>query len=220
LIRSSQRTLQIIVEGRNLNFKEEDELRESSQENILYFSQFSSNLQSILPRLGSMAVVGSAGSITFAQIFNDVLKDLPGYTFPLIIALADGIGYLLHGLVVIPTVKRLLQREKIRADYDRNLYYDQYYERSRNALATLFIALEECHNSFFGNKYHGENMSAHEAAEMSIEGARPTMCYYVYKHMNAKKITPDLWPMCETGRGVKECRLYKEEKKQEERGPR
>jgi hypothetical protein len=212
LIRSSERTLQIIMEGRNLNFKEEDELRTSSQENILYFSQFSGNIQSILPRLGSMAVVGSAGSVTIAQIFRDALAGLPGYVFPLIVALAVGIGYLLHGLVVVPIVKRLLQKEKIRADYSRNLYYDQYYERSKNALIKLYSALDEFHRAYFGNKYD-TNADARGIVEDSLMGVRSTMCEYVDEHMNDDKvITADLWPMCESGQGVKSCKWWKKKR--------
>jgi hypothetical protein len=211
LIRSTERTLQIILEGRNLNFKEENELRENSQKNILYFSQFSSHLQSILPRLGSMAVVGSAGSITVAQVFEKALAGLPSYVFPLVVTLAVGIGYLLHGLVVVPVVKRLLQKEKIRADYSRNLYYDQYIVRSRRALTSLLNALEGCHTQFFNHPYYRENVNRRILVEEETSGLGSTMCFYVHKHMNEDKITANLWPMCESGEGIRSCELWRKE---------
>jgi hypothetical protein len=108
-------------------------------------------------------------------------------------------------------VKKLLQNDNIRADYDRNLYYEQYYERSRNALVSLYIALEDRHLAFFKNKYD-ENADANSIVKSSLEGASSTMCQHVYKHMNEGKITPNLWPMCETGQGVQSCSWWKKEK--------
>jgi hypothetical protein len=105
-IGSTERSLQTIIDGRTLNMKEEDQLREESQKNILYFSQFSSNLQSIIPRIGSMTIAEAGGGIAVSELFGEVLKGLPSYILPLVIALAAAIGYLLHAI-------DLLERRKL-----------------------------------------------------------------------------------------------------------
>jgi hypothetical protein len=145
LIGATERTLQTTISGRDLNMKEEDQLREESQKNILYFSQFSSNLQSIIPRIGSMTIVGAGGGIAVTELFEQVLQELPDYVLPLTIAFAAAVGYLLHGLVVVPIVKRKLQRDKIQADYNRDLYYTQYVNRAKETLKDLYMSLERLH---------------------------------------------------------------------------
>jgi len=40
-----------------------------------------------------------------------------------------------------------------------------------------------------------------------LKGVRPTFCKYVHKHMREKKIEPELWTLCETGKkdAVEKC---------------
>lgn len=211
LIRTSERSLQTIIESRNLNFKEANALREQSQQNILYYSQFTGNLQSLVPRLGSMTVAGVGGGITLADLFNKVFPALGDYTLPLIIAIGAAIGYLVHGLIVVPIVKRKLQMENVKGDYDRNLYYDQYIERTKNALIGLYIALENCHTTYFEQKYN-QSGDASQIVKGVLQGVYPTLCPYVHKHMREGRITPDLWSKCETGQGITYCPLWEGEK--------
>jgi hypothetical protein len=230
VIGGTERSLQTIIAGRDLNMKEEDQLREESQKNILYFSQFSSDLQSIIPRIGSMTIVGAGGGIAVTELFGEILQELPSYVFPLIIALAAAIGYLLHGLVVVPIVKKKLQRDKIRADYDRDLYYMQYIGRTTEILKDLYESLERIHRTHFSNDYPG-GAEAAEIVNKLMQGVRPTLCEYVHKHMkniyndeNKNKrnkrrwfrsiIDDSVWAMCESREGVKDCPWYKKERGQ------
>jgi hypothetical protein len=210
LIKASERNFQIIIDGRNLNLKEENELREMNQENILYYSQFTSNLQSLIPRIGSMTVVGAGGGITVSQLFS-MLPGVPSYVLPLVIAAGAAIGYLLHGLVVVPIAKRKFQRDKIRADYHRNLYFLQYAERTRNALTNLYNALENCHQNYFNQKYN-KDANPLEVADQIMEGISSKLCIYAHKHMEEGRITADLWAKCESGQGVRSCPLWEGKK--------
>jgi hypothetical protein len=45
-----------------------------------------------------------------------------------------------------------------------------------------------------------------------MKGVGSTMCPYVHKHMNENKITANLWPMCETGQGVRSCPIWEGQK--------
>lgn len=211
LIKASERNLQIIIDGRNLNLKEENELREMNQENILYYSQFTSDLQSLIPRLGSMTLVGASGGIiTVSQLFS-MLPGVPSYILPLVIAAGAAIGYLLHGLVVVPIAKRKFQGDKIRADYNRNLYFLQYAERTRNVLATLYNALENCHQNYFNQKYN-KDANPVEVADQIMGGISSKMCTYAHKHMEEGKITADLWAKCESGQAVTSCPIWEGKK--------
>ena len=174
LIEAAERNLQIIIDGRDENFKEKDEQMASNQQNIQYFSQFTSDLQSLIPRIGSMTVGGGVGAITVYEIFHQAAPYVPSYVLPLIIAASAGIGYLLHGLVIIPIANRMFQKNKIQADYARNLYYDQYFERSRNVLSNLYLSLENCHLTYFQQNYN-QDSDAQKVAERVI-GVRSTMC--------------------------------------------
>lgn len=96
LINSSLHNMQVAISGRNLNFKEVDKLRKQSQDNIAHFSQFSANLQSIIPRIGSMTLVGAGSGLTLNEILMNVFPNLGNSLLPLILALGAGIGYLGH----------------------------------------------------------------------------------------------------------------------------
>jgi hypothetical protein len=227
LIGGTERSLQTIIAGRDLNMKEEDQLREESQKNILYFSQFSSNLQSIIPRIGSMTIAGAGGGIAVTELFGQILQGLPDYVLPLIIAFAAAIGYLLHGLVVVPIVKRKLQRDKIRADYNRDLYYFQYITRTQDTLKDLYESVQRSHHAYFNSNY-SEGTAADAIVNNLMKGVRPTLCHHIHKHMknryNDKKsnkynkrhwfrsiIDDKVWAMCESRKGIENCPWYKKE---------
>jgi len=45
-----------------------------------------------------------------------------------------------------------------------------------------------------------------------LQGVRPTYCKYVHQHMRQKKITADLWSLCESGNeeGTGKCPHWEE----------
>ena len=228
IIKSSLRTLQIIIDGRNLNFKEEDELRQKSQEKINNFSTFSKNLQSIIPRLGSATVAGAAGGIPIATIINDALTELAGLSadfatliFSLTIAGVAGIGYVVNGLVITPYIIKKTQKEKIRADYNRNLYFEQYVDKSVTVLVDLYKQIHDLHNSIFSQKIPDiPQKEVIQLVEDLVSGARGHMCEYVHKHMakdSGYDIDDNLWALCESSQGVEHCKYFIEEKRLESR---
>jgi len=219
LIKSALRNLQIIIDGRNLNFKEENELRQKSQDLIDNFSTFSRNLQSIIPRLGSVTVAGAAGGIPIATLVTDLLekwipKDVVGLIFPLTIAGVAGIGYIVNSVVITPYLIKRFQSEKIRADYHRNLYFEQFIDKSQLVLVDLYCQICQIHDQIFQNSKSDKTKNdAEKFVENLLAGSRGRMCKYVHKHMQDKKvkITDKLWALCETGHGISECEYYKKE---------
>jgi hypothetical protein len=218
MIKSSLRTLQIIIDGRNLNFKEEDELRIKSQEKINNFSNFSKNLQSSVPRLGSMTVAGAAGGIPIATIANDALTkiggisdDMSSFIFAMSIAVAAGIGYVVNALVIQSHVIRKTQKEKIRADYNRDLYFEQYVHKSAIVLIDLYKQIQILHDSFFPRDSSEIVQNPEKLVEDLLSGVKAHMCEFVDEHMadsSRYDIDDKIWALCETGVGVKQCPYY------------
>jgi hypothetical protein len=55
-----------------------------------------------------------------------------------------------------------------------------------------------------------DGAEVNQIIEDMLRGVRPTFCKYVHKHMREKKITPELWPRCETGtpEAIKSCPFW------------
>jgi len=100
--------------------------------------------------------------------------------------------------------------ENIRMDYERNLYYAQYVQRSKAALISLYQSVDRHHRTVF-KEFYDPKADPTTIIEEVLGGIGPTMCKYVTDHMNANVITPDLWSICETGleNEIKKCPHWK-----------
>ena len=200
MIFSSLRSLDTIYKGRNLNFDENEKLRSVYLETIKENINFGYKAKDFLKSLPTMTI-GTAGGVTLASqlgIEGNLLIGLGA-------ALA-GVGYLVNVLIVRLMRKRT-QRLYIKEDYDRNLYYDQYIMRIVVSLTSLYMDLNRFHKKVFNEAYSDEG-DIKDIVENVLKGARATSCEYTQKHMDEKKITPELWPICETGdeKAVKLCK--------------
>lgn len=204
-------TFRNLVTARNaldLNFTEMLKLRDKQKENIRYVETFSSELQSFIPRISEMTIGGVSGGVLFGTILENWFPpSLKPYAMPLVLAFGAAIGYILHGVVVVPVVRKRLQKEVIRMDYDSIRYFTRYVERVRASLKNLFNRVDRLHKNIFGVYYYDEEEDPNEFVNNVLVGMEPSMCEHVAVHID-KIITPDLWSMCKTGQDIENCKYY------------
>ncbi len=213
LVQANMRTLDTIYKGRELNFKENEELRSVYLDNIKDNLEFGKKAQDVVKSLPTMSVVTAAGTISVSQLFGE----LPGWSLVLVGLGAAGLGYAINTWIV-RAMRKEKQRQYVEQDYERNLYYEQYVSRVRVALTSLYLDLERIHERAFGKSYemavqpelkeHLED-SIRAIVENVLEAVKPTMCEKVHQHMKEGVVTPDRWVMCEVGgeRAGKQCDL-------------
>jgi len=202
MIFSSLRNLDTIYKGRELNFAENEKLRSVYLDTIKENIDFGNKAKDFLKSLPTMTI-GSAGGVTLAHVLGIKGNVLLGLGF-----LLAALGYLVN-ILIVRLMRKRTQKLYIREDYDRDLYYDQYITRIIMTLTSLYLDLNRLHENVFAKPY-SDGREIGEIVESILSGIKPTYCKYVQKHMDQKKITPELWPMCETGEkeAVKYCRYW------------
>jgi hypothetical protein len=202
MIFSSLRSLDTIYKGRELNFTENEKLRSVYLDTIKENIDFGNKARDFLKSLPTMTI-GSAGGVSLASVLGLQGNLLIGLGFVL-----AATGYLVNVLIVRLMRKRT-QRLYVKEDYDRDLYYDQYVTRIAMNLTSLYMDLNRLHKNVFNVPYSDEG-EIKDIVENVLGGVRSTLCVYIQKHMDEQKITPELWPLCETGNkeAVKLCRYW------------
>jgi len=203
VIEATMRTLDTIYKGRELNFKENDKLRDINLNNIQEALQFGKSAKDFLKSLPTMAIASGAGVITL----NQLVSSLPSWVLWSVGLGMAGVGYFVNlGFVRWSTAMK--QRLYIKQDYERDMYYQQYLWRVRTSLINLYAAIDRLHKKYFGEHYLLEaSEDAFKVVEGILEGAMPTMCEHVHEHMKDGRITAELWARCETGgKPAQECK--------------
>lgn len=197
---SSLRSLDTAYKGRQLNFEENEKLRSAYLDSIRESLDFGKKAQDFLRSLPTMTI-GAAGGVTIAQALGVSGIKLWGIGLGL-----AAVGYIVN-LLFVRHGRKKTQMLYIVQDYERDLYYDQYITRVSTILTSLYLDLDRIHKNIFGQPYPVDATEVHQIIEEMLRGVRSTFCMYVHKHMREKKITPELWSLCETGAldAVKQC---------------
>ncbi|WP_167599348.1 hypothetical protein [Chlorobaculum sp. 24CR] len=163
----------------------------------------------------TLYLTDSAGGVTVAQYFKASAFELWG--IGLVLA---GLGYLVKFYLVSRT-RRKTQMLYVTQDYERGLYYEQYLDRVHLVLLALFLDLERIHKRVFRENYEADTTSiaVQSIIDDILSGVRSTFCPYAHKHMAEKKVTPELWTLCESGtrKAVKNCPLWEGRQQSENR---
>lgn len=193
------RSLDIIHKGRELNFEENEKLRKACLDLVKENLEFGKKAGDFLKLLPGMAI-GGAGGITVVQYFK--ISDINLWAIGLALA---AIGYIVN-LAIIRLMRKRTQMLYVVQDYERGLYYDQYVTRVATTLTALYLDLDRIHKNVFGQSYPVDVEVSDIIGEM-LKGVRPTFCKYVHQHIREKKIEPEFWTLCETGKedAVKKC---------------
>jgi len=205
-IRSSLRSLETVYKGRELNFSENEKLREANLESIKDSLNFGNTAKDFLKSLPTMTI-GAAGGVTVAKAIG---IDSGLALWAIGVALA-AVGYMLN-FFIVRAIRRKKQKLYVLQDYDRGLYYSQYVNRVKLILSGLFLDIESIHYRVFKENFETDITSdaIMNQVEHILAGVNGTYCKYVHKHMAENKITPELWATCESGQedAVKSCPFY------------
>jgi hypothetical protein len=205
-VRATMRSLETVYKGRELNFKENEDMRKVSMAEIQDKFQFGKTMQDTLKSLPAMTI-GGAGSVTVLELIGIDSK----LTLGMVGLLTAALGYLVN-MYFVYLGRRSTQMLYVTQDYERDLYYDQYVSRVHEILLGLFFDIERIHKRIFQENY--ENDISPSAAERAVkdilDGIRSTLCPYAHRHMRDGKITPELWSLCESGHddAVSLCPLW------------
>ena len=204
-MKSSLRSLDTVYKGRELNFKENEKLRQAYLDSVKESLDFGNKARDFVKSLPTMTI-GAAGGITIAQALG--LNDLAIWGAGIGLA---ALGYLIN-LWFVRIARRKTQMLYVVQDYERGLYYDQYLIRVRIILLGLYLDLERIHKRIFGENYETDTTPGANAdlIDNIMSGLASTFCKYTHEHMDKKVITPELWSMCESGNAevVKRCKHW------------
>jgi hypothetical protein len=209
-INASRRSLDTVYKGRQLNFDENETLRSAYLEDAEATINFGKQAKDYIISLPAMTI-GAATGLTLTQVLIERLG-LDIDLAPWLIGLAAAaIGYFInYAFVYYGRKKKLILY--VKQDYERDLYYQHYVTRVQTILISLYQDLDRIHNNVFGQAYPIGNTHVHDLVMETLKGVKPTLCPKVHNHIRQNKITPELWPICETGvpKAVRTCPYYKE----------
>jgi hypothetical protein len=226
-IESTFRTLATARNRLEVDFEEVDKLREKIKTDLENTTTFTSDLQSLIPRITAMTFGGTLTGWAFlANVLQWVFPtsaDIETIVLPLVLAFGAGIGYVLHWAFVVPVQARKTRYQLVRADYDKIMYYELYLKRSKSALVNLYNTVNQLYKDIFGSDYYtridADKVVTDVLTGMSMIGF---MCPLIRKHIEELKpswrkreyIDPDTWVKCETGGEIAEkCDHRKKDQK-------
>lgn len=198
------RNVVTIIRGRDINFKEAEKLHDNHQKIIDQYENFSLDLQSTIPRLSGMAIGGVSVAAILNQVMPVFIKNTFGeFALPALLAAGAALGYVVYGGWVLPYTKRMREDEMKKIDYSRNLYYDQYINRTKKALSGLYDRMNDLHNTIFNQKY--DDVSGQVFVDSLFGGMNSTMCSFVHECIPKGLAPSDRWSACETGVNLEGC---------------
>ena len=189
-------------------------LRQNTNDRIADSVKFGTELGDAFKSAPAIIFGSASGVGLLVSIFQ---VQLTAETTVLATAFFGGASYLVSVIWVRKT-SYLKERELIRQDYEKCLYYDQYVRRSREALLGLYNDMNCIHEVVFNSKFP-ENRSPEAVVDEAMRGVSTTYCDNIHTHIDQKKtlfkrrVNADKWPVCETGGAVGEtCKITLEKK--------
>jgi len=178
---ASMRSLDTAYKGRELNFQENEKLREVYLQSVRDGTDFGKTAKDYLKSLPGMSI-GGAGGITLASLLPPSKPMIWGVTVGL-----AAVGFLVNALI-LQYVRRRTQSLYIGQDYDRDLYYAHYISRVNLILESLYNDLDRIHKKVFGQAYPIESGTATEIVAGLLAGLRPAHS----RHQNNCTVAKDI----------------------------
>jgi hypothetical protein len=224
-IDSCERNLVSIIRGRNLNFKQSDELMDAQLQNIASADRLSADLHSAVPRAFASGSGSAAGTVLFSYLLSFLKINVPSTVLYAAAVVFAGVAYWFYQWKFAPINRERAQIEYIKNDYRRDLYFLQYLESVRSTLSALFDEALTTYRKIYGSSYCGTTYDDENNRKTVVSntlagrlGLSGEFCKYIHKHYHVKPkrtllyqkpiITPERWVACETSKGCKECQEY------------
>ncbi len=201
---SSLRNLNLVYKWRNMNFDENQVLRNTYSELIKAYTEFGTKARDYIISLPA-TLLGSAAGIALSEKL--LLSGFPSWALVLVLSIiCFVIGHLINlGIINYVSIPRK-QRLNIQMEYERSLYYKRYLFQVRIILNDLYTELDRIHEIIFSQKYPAdENVKGKDIVGKIIDEIDTKFyCPHIHDHMSRdpehrKQVTADMWPRCETG---------------------
>jgi len=200
-MRASLRNLGTIYNGRELNFKENEVLRDAYVESIKASIEFGKNIKDYAIGIPT-AVVGALASVGVSLILSDLTGKQLNSTDLYLVAIVFGLLGYLYYWVQIKIGYHANFRDLMQQELERDVYYEQYLYRVHRQLQELFTELNTIHYEVFHNPYsENSETEGREAITNLIKNLCPTACENVCYCSREKGTNTDRWAWCETGIG-------------------
>jgi hypothetical protein len=189
----------------DLNFAEAKVRTNKEEESIQYLEKFSLSLQSLIPKLASMTI----GGVTLGVLVSPLLASwfppqFQTYAFYLLLALGAAVAYFIHGFLLVPVVRRRLQKQLVNFQFDEIRYYLQYVARVKATLKSLYERLEQAHEDTFGSRYD-QDITSEQVVKKILAGLEQEMCRNIADCLMNDKISPKEWSKCQTAINANKC---------------
>jgi hypothetical protein len=215
---SCVRTLLVIIRGRDTNFKETDSLMDMYIKSNESISSFTLSLQSAFGRVAGMTFGGTSATAIVMTLF----PNLPVWVFPLTLSAMGAISYALYELLVTPWKQKKNMAARIKNDYQRDIYFQQYVRRCRDALVGLLMNAFSIYKQVYGVHYDDsfKNIEIQRKfAENVVDDALGSLdlkyscedihdCYDKKIFLTNESIELGRWATCESGEGNEKCPIF------------
>ena len=210
-VQAAVRNLEIIYKGRQVNFEENEKLRQGYLDNAQESIEFGKKAKDYLNALPTMVIAGPGVAGTLGPTLATAVGIDPNYETLFLWGFAaalSGIGYWIHWLFM-KRGREKNQKLYVLQDYERNTYYEQYIARVQATLTGLYQDIDRLHESVFGNAYPVQGEDANIIVSRLLSGVMPRMCTKIHSHMAKGLVTQDRWTLCEVGEDAsKDCQYY------------
>ena len=201
---SSLRNLNLVYKWRNMNFDENQVLRNTYSELIKAYTEFGTKARDYIISLPA-TLLGSAAGIALSEKL--LLSGFPPWALVLVLSIIGFvIGHVINWVIIKYVCIPRKQRLNIQMEYERSLYYKRYLFQVGRILNDLYTELDRIHEKIFSQKYHAdENVKGKDIVGKIIDEIDTKFyCPHIHDHMSRdpehrKQVTADMWPRCETG---------------------
>jgi hypothetical protein len=200
-MRAALRNLGTIYNGRELNFKENETLRDSYIKSITDSIEFGKAAKDFITGVPA-AIIGALGSVGVSLILSNLTGVELNATDLYLIAVVFGLLGFLYYWFQMKVGHQKNFRGLMQQELERDIYYRQYLYRAHLQLQSLFTELNTIHRDVFKKPYsETSEKEGKEAITNLITNLCPTGCenlrYCAYEH----RMDKDWWAWCETGVG-------------------
>lgn len=196
-IQMSVRNLGTIYNGRELNFQQNDKLRNVYLTSIADDITFGDSIRDYAKTLPSIIIVGGGG-----LVISLIAKRYLDFTISTLDVLLIAIIFAALGFFISLIIRKWGVSKRIRQlmwqDHERNVYYEQYLNRASIELTNLYRVLLNIQKKTTAEKYTAITIAEENVVKTLLNSLYPTTCEGVGTCIYHWFYNPIIWTKCET----------------------